>query len=272
MGFFRGFWMLPYGGYFLMKHPRLWPLAVLPLVINLVLFGVFGAYAVTHLLPWLVDWITPQIHLPTGEGWFAQLAAALPAWTGVLGTWFRSIVKVLAYIISLILLLVVCGFSFTAVGTVLAAPFNDALSERVEEMLNGTVTTRPFSFGNLFQDVVRTVIQALRKLLVVLLVFVFTLPLLLIPVLGPIGYTVLNGLVATWFLAMEYVDLPMGRVGWSIRERGQWAWDRKRAMLGFGSGVYITFLVPLLGYLVMPAAVVGGTLLFVRLSHKAPEK
>lgn len=250
----QGLGALPRGLMFLVKNPRLWPLSVLPLLINLVVYLGMAYLAVVYLLPWLVDSLTPT---------------ALPGFLAKFGDALIRILRAVIYFICVILMVVLGAVSFTGVGTILAAPFNDFLSEAVEGILRHEPSTRALTLGNLMEDLARTVLQATWKSAIVLATFILTLPLLLVPVVGAVVYTVLNGVVATWFMALEYIDLPMGRAGWTLPERRQWAGKRRSVVFGFGGAVYLTMLVPLLNFLLMPAAVAGGTLLFVELEDAA---
>jgi CysZ protein len=215
------------------------------MVVNIMLFSVIFYFTLTHGLPWLVDLLTPEmVRFPE---------------------FFRILFRLLIWVVSLILIGLLGVVSFTSVGMVLAAPFNDLLSEWVEGDLLGQAIQRPLTLANLLQDLGRTVWQAARKMLVVMAVFCCSLPLLVIPIAGPVLYTALNSVVATWYTALEYLDLPMARIGWGLKRRRAWAWDRQTPVFGFGMGVYMTMLVPMLGFLVMPAAVAGATILFVEL-------
>jgi CysZ protein len=253
-GFFQGLVALPRGLAFLVKNPRLWPLSALPLLINLVVYSAMAYLAIVHLLPWLVDSLTPT---------------ALPGFLAKFGDTLIRILRWIIYVVCVLLMVVLGAVTFTSVGTVLAAPFNDFLSEAVEAILRHEPSIRPLTLGNLMEDLARTVLAASWKSAIVLVTFVVTVPLLLVPVAGAIIYTVLNGVVATWFMAMEYIDLPMGRAGWTFPSRRKWAGQRRAAVFGFGGAVYLTMLVPLLNFLLMPAAVAGGTILFVELEEAA---
>jgi CysZ protein len=253
-GLFQGFVALPRGLAFLLKNPRLWPLSALPLLINLVVYSAMAYLAIFHLLPWLVDSLTPT---------------ALPGFLAKFGDALIRIIRGVIYVVCVLLMIVLGAVTFTSVGTVLAAPFNDFLSEAVEAILRHEPSLRPLTLGNLMEDLARTVLQAAWKSAIVLVTFVVTVPLLLIPVVGAIVYTVLNGVVATWFMALEYIDLPMSRAGWTLPSRRKWAGQRRAAIFGFGGAVYLTMLVPLLNFLLMPAAVAGGTILYVELEDAA---
>lgn len=258
-GFVQGLLCLPRGAMFLVRRPRMWVLAACPLAINAVLFTLLLVLAVKFLLPALVGWLTPE-HAP------AFLSPErLPGFLVSVGGALRWLWAWVIWLVCFLLTGVLLVASFTTVGMVLAAPFNDMLSEWVEADLMGRASQRPLTLANLLEDVGRTMGNAARQMLVVVAVFLVTLPLNLVPLVGSLVYTLLNGVVACWYSAMEYVDLPMGRAGWTLRARREWAWARRRGVFGFGVGAYVVLLVPLLGLVVMPAAVAGGTLLYVEL-------
>lgn len=244
-GLTAGFVALPRGAAYLARRPRFWPLAALPLALNVVLFLGLFYLAFRFGLPWLI----PQL---------------MPDWPRA-PLWIMKIVQFLIWFLAIALTCVLGGVSFVGVGMILAAPFNDMLSEWVEGDLMGQANQRPLTVANLMEDVGRTVGQAARKMLIVGAVFVVSLPLLLLPVIGAMLYTLLNSVVTIWFTALEYLDLPMSRAGWDLERRRAWAWERRSTAFGFGGAAYLTLLVPLVGFLVMPAAVAGGTILFLEL-------
>lgn len=241
---------LPSGAWYLLGHRRLWPYAAAPLIVNLVLYLVLGSLAITYVLPVLVGWLTP---------------ASFPWWLSWVEPFLKPFLGWLVWLFSFLLLVVAGALSFTAVGSVIAAPFLDFLSEKVENLELGRSLGRPFSLGVLMEDAARTVVQACLKLSVVAALFVATLPLLLVPVLGGLAVTVINSYFAIWYLAAEFLDLPMSRAGWSLTQRRAWLQRRRGAVFGFGGAIYLVCLVPLMGFLVLPVAAVSGTRLFVSL-------
>jgi CysZ protein len=72
---------------------------------------------------------------------------------------------------------------------------------------------------------------------------------------------VVGATVSGFFLAIELLAIPLQRRGLDLRERLRWVWRHRHVTVGFGVASFLLFLVPLMNVLVMPAAVVGGTLL-----------
>jgi len=156
-----------------------------------------------------------------------------------------------------------------------AAPFSDAMSERVEGLL-GTWTPRPFSARFLVRDLGHTIALELRRALVKL---AWLLPLfvvsLVVPVIGQAAYLVFGGYLLAKFLGMDYVDWSLARRGYTWRERFAFARAHRAALVGFGAALTLALLVPFGFVAVWPGAVAGGTILCARLGpedRRAPSK
>lgn len=185
---------------------------------------------------------------PTGEGFWAAT-----------GRFFHA---ALSFVIGV--LLSVVGFVLVvALTTVIAAPFNDALSEEVERLRTGK-TGPPFRLGALLRDVGRTVALEVLKLgLYAAVMGPLFLVSLAVPVVGPVVYSVFSFLFTAYYFALDYVDWPVARRGLGLRYRRALLSRRRSTFLGFGTGVWLFLLIPLVNLLFMPAAVAGGTLLYL---------
>jgi len=150
----------------------------------------------------------------------------------------------------------------------LAAPFNDALSEAVERRVRGRGGP-PFSISKLFRDAFRSIAYEVGKLAAWVAVVV---PILLLsipfPVVGPV--TGPTSLGVTWvFFGLDHVDWVAARRDATLGDRVEMVKKRFRPLVGLGIGVWILIHVPFLNLLFMPAAVAGGTLLFLDLEDEA---
>lgn len=155
-------------------------------------------------------------------------------------------------------------------GGLLAAPFNDALSEETERLLTGRPGP-PFSLAAVFADIRRTLRLEAVKLLgyaaVMLPLFVASF---VVPVVGQAAYGAFGfGFTALYF-ALDYVDWPASRRGKGARERLAFARAHLGVMLGFGVGVWAFLWIPVLNLFFMPAAVAGGTKLFLDIVPDPP--
>jgi CysZ protein len=93
---------------------------------------------------------------------------------------------------------------------------------------------------------------------------------LLAPGVGPIVQGAVGFSFTALFFAIDYVDWAASRRELPARRRLRWAFAHLRPMLGLGTGIWLLLLVPIVNLVFMPAAVAGGTLLFLDLELGAP--
>lgn len=194
------------------------------------------------------------------EGW-----SEASGWTGGLLRALRWLLEVLAGI-AIALLGLVAVF---LLSSVVAAPFNDALSEAVEDILTGR-RAAPFSFRRMVVDIVRTIrIELLKVFVYVAVIGPMFIVSFLIPGVGQVVSLAAFVLTAV-YLGVDYIDWPAARRDWSVGDRIAFVRRQLPAVAGFGSGVWVLLFIPLINLFFMPAAVAGGTILFVDLGEGAP--
>ena len=235
----------------LIEHPRLLGFVAVPAIINI---GLFVA-----LLAALGTW---------GGGWVGGMLdgviAGEHAWYIVPFVWLLRIFS------WLIVAAVVGALSFVTVyliGGVIAAPFNDLLSEKVEAIRLGTPEP-PFSLKKTLSDALFAMGQELRRVAFLLLVYVVLLPLHLVPVFG----TLVWGWLGFLILTMDQLDIPLARNRYRFTERVAAVKGNVMVSTGFGAACAGFLWVPLLNFLCLPAAVVGGTLLYADLKEAGAEQ
>ncbi len=220
----------------LLKEPGIRRFVAIPFVINLIVFSGlvwFGIGQFEHFM----DWLLPD------NGWFAWLQ------------WLRYILWPLFALAAVLLVF----FTFTAIANLIAAPFNGLLAEKVEILLGGAPPpSRP-----LWQEIPIALSSELRKLGYFLLRALPLLILFVIPGLN-LAAPILWGLFGAWFLAIQYGDFPMANHRLDFRAQHSRLKSRRTLALGFGGGVTLLMMIPILNFLTMPAAVAGATLLWHR--------
>ena len=189
-----------------------------------------------------------------GVGQFQQLLDWLLDW---LPGWLDWLVYVL-WPVFFIVLLVIVFFTFSLVGNLIAAPFNGLLAEAVECHLTGT--TLAGGWKKMLLDLGRTIVSELRKLAYIVLWSIPALLLFLIPGVN-IAAPFVWMLFGAWMMAISYVDYPMGNHGLGFPEQ------RRR----LGERRYLALAIPVVNFVVIPAAVAGATALWVeRLEQSKP--
>ncbi|MGN9776077.1 EI24 domain-containing protein [Micromonospora sp. H33] len=219
------------------RSPGLMLLGVVPALLSGVLF--VTAFAT---LVYFVDDLAALL-TPFADGWSA--------------TW-RGLLRVVAGLALLGLGGLLAVVAFTAVTLVIGDPFYEKISERVEERYGGTPNAVDVPFWSSLR---RSAADSLR---LVALSVLFGVPLFaagLIPVVGQTVVPVLGAAVGGWVLAVELTGAPFYRRGKRLPERRAALRADRPTALGFGTAVFVCFLIPLGAVLLMPAAVAGATLL-----------
>lgn len=174
----------------------------------------------------------------------------------------------LARVFSLLLGITVLVVACVLLSSLIAAPFNDLLSEAVEVREAGRELP-PFSIARLLTDLGRTVRLELLKLCVYAIVMGPLLVLSwLVPGVGQALYVAFGILFTSAYFAFDYIDWPASRHNYGIRERARLFASHPLRMFGFGLGVWACLFVPLLNLAFMPLAVAGGTRLFLDITEE----
>lgn len=255
MGLIRGARAVPAGLGLLRRERALWIWCLLPLVLNLLFFGaaviVFASYYDV-----LVAGLGELVTAPDPTAWYQWL------WVGPL----RVLVWALRWIVVVLFALIIY-FLFTVVGGVIAAPFLDLLSQRVERLRSGRVHG---SDTGALRAALRVAFEDAKRTLFFLGGQAILLALGLIPGLQPIS-AIGVFVFAAFFLSLDYTAYVFDRQEVSFRERRSWLWSHKGTLLGFGGAAFGTFLIPGLNFLALPVLVTAGTTLALDLPRRAPD-
>lgn len=222
-------------GFKLVMRPGIRRYAILPLLINILIFGTgiwLGAALFGDFLQWL-----------------------LPTWLDI---W---LVRILLWLVFTLATALIAFYAFSLLANLVAAPFNGWLAERTEIELRGRVgaegTQRDF-----FADAAASIGAELRKLCYLVAWAVPLLLLFLVPginlIAGPLWL-----LFGAWMLALEYADSPLGNHGVTFSRGRRLVAQRLTLALGFGATIMALTALPGLNLLIMPVAVCGATALYV---------
>jgi CysZ protein len=221
----------------LLTRPGIRPFVLIPLLINIALFGGalwWGVQQVSALNAMLMGWL---------PGWLEWLS------------W-------LLWPIFLLLALLFVGYGFSIVANLIAAPFNGYLAEKAEQLLTGAPLATENNWKTILLLVPRSIGRELRKLLyfVPLLLGVFVLS--MIPginvIAAPLGF-----LIAAWMMTLQYLDYPFDNHAMSFAQVKQGARLQRLTSMGFGGAVMLGTMIPVLNLVIMPAAVCGATAYWV---------
>ncbi len=195
-------------------------------------------------------------------GWMLSF---VPDWLISWAPSFFDFLDVLVFVLTSILFLVMYGFSFSAISNIFAAPFNGLLAEKIQREAGLDLPEISIS-----QMIVRTLSREVKKLIyfiwygiwVALFLFILSyIPLfnLFVPFLA--------FLWGAWCLSIQYMDYAADSHGQTFVGLRKEAKKPLLDTMGFGSLVTGLLMVPVVNIFVMPVAVAGGTLLWLKKIH-----
>lgn len=211
-------------------------LSMVPVAIGVGLYYWLGSWLYGDVLTWGNEWVKESIDNDT--------------WGNVI-SWAVGIVMtvVLYFIIS---------WTFVLIISIIASPFNDVISSRVERAILGKSEEKVGeSFSKMFARIFRILWNESKKIVFIILLSLIGFLLSLVPFLVPVSVVISATLLAVGFL--DY--------SWSRHEMkfGECVSDLRKSFASYMlGGVVFLFLiaVPVLNLFLLPYAVVYFTVLY----------
>jgi CysZ protein len=230
---------IPYliSGFKLITKPGLKRFVIIPLMINISLFiGLF----------FLLNYFVKEFNT-----WFSHF---LPAWL----QWLSTVLWIFFFLAFFILVV----YAFVTIANLISAPFNSFLAEKVEFYLTGKV----FEDRSLLQNI-QDIPRIIRRQLSIIAYYVPRAFLLLILLFVPLIHLfvpLFAFLFHAWTMTLTYMDYPTDNHRIPMPEVHRWLKERRLESLGFGAGVLVLSMVPIVNCFVIPAAVAGATEFWVK--------
>lgn len=237
---FRGF-SLAFSGFSFINHKSLRWFTLLPLLINFLVFVTFIA---------------------TAYKYYPELQNLIAAFTPDFLDWLVPVLLWLLIPIGLVIAFILASIT----ANLLAAPFNSLLAEKLETVLMGYP---PPSNGKMLKQIsmfIYIVLNELRKLLYIFTITGILIILSFVPLVNLIApfLWIIGG---AWLLAVEYLDYPMGNHNIQLTQQLQILKQHRFLSLGFGLGVMLITMIPVLNLLIMPVATCSATRLWISELH-----
>lgn len=245
MEFLAGLGGLARGAAMIFGSARLWRYALIPLLINSALFA---------CALWLA-----------GAYFYDLIAAHIGALDPTDGS-MRWLLLWIARLALIALALVTIFFLFGIVGLIIAAPFNDLLSERVELELTGALAESEASF---LRRALLTIVSELKRCALIFFVWIVLLICSFAPLLGPIIFSLGAPALGALALSYEFFSLTLERRGYRFGERIGYIRGNLARSLGFGIPTLFLFATPFLNFILAPIAVAGATIMIL---ERAPAR
>lgn len=220
----------------MLSHPSLRLFVIIPLLVNILIFGSLIGVTLSYL------------------------SELMSGWLGLIPEWLGFIEWILWPLIGLTLSLVT-GYAFTAVALIIASPFNALLAEKAEELITGRPVESLEGLGGALLAIPRGILRELLKLLYYVPMFLFVLVLSFVPLLNVVS-PFLWLLLGAWMMSIQFLDYPMDNHQLSFADVKEAARMRRLSSLGFGGGVALCAGIPIVNFFVIPSAVVGATIMW----------
>jgi CysZ protein len=222
----------------MLSHPALRLFVIVPLAVNIVIFGSLVGFGLSYLTD-LMD----------------RALASIPEWL--------AFIEWILWPLIWLTLSLVMGYLFTAVALIIASPFNGLLAEKAEELVTGQPVQGPEGLSGALMLVPRGIFRELSKLLYYVPMAVFVLLLSFVPVLNTVA-PLLWFLLGAWMMSIQFVDYPVDNHQLGFGDVKEAVRSRRLSSMGFGGAVALCASIPIVNFFVVPAAVVGATLLWCK--------
>ncbi|MBW7856342.1 MAG: EI24 domain-containing protein [Ignavibacteria bacterium] len=219
------------------KNPKILLLSVVPLILNFLIYGTIFYLAVVYLYDHI---------LLLSESVFGSGGA------------FHFIINYLLFIATFFVVLFVCYLLFVIAGGLLCAPFNEAISQRVEKIKSGSLISSSKGF---LSDVFSSIKSEVLKLS---LLFSITVPLFLLGLLPFVGFIFAGAatIFSMLYNTLDFIDYPLARRNTGLKQKIKLVLSNKPLSLGFGATAFLITFLPGINIVLRPMLVVAGTSLY----------
>ena len=217
----------------MLNHPSLRLFVIIPLLVNILIFG--------SLITLGFSYISDAMD---------SMLSRIPSWL--------NFIRWILWPLIVITVSLATGFLFTTIALIIASPFNALLAEKAEELITGGPVDSLEGFGAAVLAIPKSILRELAKLVYYIPMALFAVLLSFIPGVGAIAWLVL----AAWMMSIQFVDYPMDNHQLSFSDVKEAVRRRRLSSMGFGGLVALCASIPVINFIVVPAAVVGATLLW----------
>jgi CysZ protein len=220
---------------FLNKHPRLWGWVIAPAAVTLVLLT-----AMIVLVLRIADSLVGRV-----TSWLPDAIAGV-------GGWVVWVIVIAALIVGGLVV-------FVSVAGIVAGPFNELLSEAVEEKVTGKPGP-PFSLASFITSALRGIAHGIKRVVVALLAALLLFVLGFIPVIGTIAALALGGYFTARGAAYDCYDAVLSRRDLPYDTKTAYLAARRGRTLGLGAAVAGMLIIPFVNLLALGVGAAGATL------------
>lgn len=226
-------------GFKLIAKPGVRLYVFIPLIINISLFS-------------FATWYSFSIF----GGWLDLLLSKIPAWL--------AFIEWILWPIFVLTLGTIIFFIFNVIANIIASPFNGILAEKTELYLISQTgsqenTLPETSLSDFISIIPHSLKREWDKLKYYFPRFILLSLLSFIP-----GVNILVFIFAAWMMAVQYIDFPMDNHKIIFKDMMTLIKARNLSAIGFGGVVMFSLMIPILNFIVIPAAVCGASIFWLK--------
>ena len=223
---------------FFFSHPKLIAYSITPMLINLIVYG--SVFILSYR--WLIG--------------------SIGRWVGAdqtdAGFWIEAL-HIVLIILSFVLLLFICYLLFVVLGGLITAPFNEEISQRVEEIVTQGAIQHKMGF---WEDAYISIKGEAEKIVFYLIILFLIFLLNFVPIVGNFFSVVIGTIFSFFYNALDFLDYPMTRKKMKFREKLKITRSGKMLTYGFGCTAFLLMFLPIVNVFMKPILVVAGTSLY----------
>lgn len=223
---------------FFFSHPKLISYSIAPMIINMIIYG--SVFFFTY-------------------GW---ILGSIDKWLGVEGMetgFWMDFLQTALLIVGFLILLFICYLLFITIGNLVTAPFNEEISQRVEEIVTGGGVGHKMGF---WEDAVTSIKGEAQKIAFYLSILLFIFAMNIIPVVGSVVSTIVGTVFSFFYNALDFLDFPMTRRKMRFRHKLKVVKEGGLITYGFGCAAFLMMFLPIVNVFMKPILVVAGTSLY----------
>ncbi len=220
------------------RYPKLIAISIIPIFVNIAIY-------------WTAFFLT-----------YSKIAGYSGSITGAehpdAGFW-SELLQLLFLVVTALMLLIICYFIFVIAGSIITAPFNENLSLIIEEKTTGMKSDYNPGF---IKDISNSMGAELKKISFYIAILFVIFLLGVIPIIGSILSVVLGTVFSFFYNALDFIDYPMTRRYYTLRQKIKIVYSKFPLSMGFGCTAFLLMFLPVINVFLKPICVAGGTALF----------
>lgn len=220
-------------GFRLITQPGLRLFVLIPVTLNIIIFALLITATINQF-----------------NGWIEAVMNWVPEWL--------AFIRWILWPIAVALILTVVMYSFSVAANLIASPFNGLLAEKTEELLTGKPVPGYETIGQAILSFPKSISREFSKMFYYIPLAIAVLVISFIPVVNAVA-PVLWFLLGSWMMVIQYCDYPMDNHQRSFSSMIRLIKINRLTSSGFGAGVMVGTMIPLVNFIIMPAAVCGAT-------------